>query len=361
MASDKKKKGVILLDRNKFDYYGDNLPNILRYNFSLEIARDLEIINKEQLNIQIKSFIETNKISPSIITIVLSRDICFEKDLTDPQKPEEGTEVQNFLDSIPFENTSVKLQKLEKGYKVIVANKDFYEAIKTAFEKLGFVVNSVVPGFILEKEIGSKKDLDPELSRYLINKSELIKKESLLGNIDNLSSNQKQNKNQAKKPVNIRLIILVGTFTFLIIVLIIVFIKSQDQNGTSSIKNKTLTSNTVKISPKLTSKIQPTNEKTSSLSADFKEKDVKIQVVGESNSSSKIVKLRQQLTEAGFINIKFENSTNTNSTKTVIIFNKNLSQNLREKITIEIKKISPETIIQENNDTEFDVTIVLEK
>ena len=71
--------GIIYLYKNGLVLYDSKAKRIFQLGFRPEIARDLEIINSDQLKLDIKSFVESNRIVPIPLIMVVSHDMFFEK------------------------------------------------------------------------------------------------------------------------------------------------------------------------------------------------------------------------------------------------------------------------------------------
>lgn len=137
-------KGIIYCERNGF-YYQANDTAPVAYNFPPNVVANLEVLDREKLELDIKTFIQNNKLSPATLMFVLGHSVIFEKDFTDGDPNQQEIAIQKFLDNVPFEFTVSKSFPLNKGKKVIAANKDVCKTIKSAFEKEKFIVLHVVP------------------------------------------------------------------------------------------------------------------------------------------------------------------------------------------------------------------------
>lgn len=137
-------KTIVYVERSGFYYQGDGAAT-LSFAFPPDTVTNLEVLSRERLELLIRTFIQNNKLAPSIVIIVLGQSVYFEKDIVEGDESQQEIEMQQFLDNVPFEFVISKSFPLEKGQKVIAANKDLCKPIKTAFEKEGHAVVSVVP------------------------------------------------------------------------------------------------------------------------------------------------------------------------------------------------------------------------
>ena len=248
--------GLIYLQQDKFDFYQPAIGKIIEFGFVTEIIKDLEIINVDLLDNLIKVFVTNNKIVPGELVMVIADNACFIKDFILPSvssetktAPTDGKnpvvvpvirpkisedEIKSFIEHVPFENVLSKTFDLASGTKVIALNKDMYEAIKSAFEKLGFKINFVLPGVVFENNIGSVTVLNLAIANNMLTSADLVKEQNLLIKTNYVSENhdfKKQDepdstKKQPVKKSNKRLFLMIGIFVVLIIILVFVYLGS---------------------------------------------------------------------------------------------------------------------------------------
>ena len=236
--------GIIYLDKNGFTLYDSKTKGISQFNFKPEVAKDLEIISIDQLNLQIKSYVEANKITPGGLVMVISHNMLFEKDFAPLSKEQQEIETKKFLDNIPFENVSSKTFQLEKGHRVVAANSHFFESVKNAFEVLGFIVVTAIPS-VAFGNFGESLNL--EASKLILSKFVSLKQYNFLqdGQATNTSlSQQDTGEEKDVKTNNVKNnkknLIAIGIFVFLIVILsiiVFIFLSSQKSSGKAVIKS----------------------------------------------------------------------------------------------------------------------------
>ncbi len=209
--------GILLIDRNKLYFYEKGISSVFPLELPNSIVRDIEIIDQESLTAQIKSFVQTSKITPAKITIVLSQNMFFEKDF--PSNTPDS-DLQNYIEYIPFENISYKKLQLANGIKIIATNKNYYEGIILAFSKQGIMTTSVLPPNVFGKVI---QTLDSESIKLITARADLLKQYNLLTmaehtTIDNETETERETASHNKQ--NRRQFILIGVFIVLLLVLI---------------------------------------------------------------------------------------------------------------------------------------------
>ena len=238
--------GILYLAKNGLALYSEKTKGIFQLNFRPEVVKDLEITNRDQLNLNIKSFIDSNKIIPFPLIMIVSHKMFFEKDFPPLSKEQQVIETQKFLDNIPFEVIVSTAFGTEKSYKIVAANGHFIEGVRKAFEALGFAINIAIPA-IAFGNIG--EELNQVTIKIIFSKYPALKQYNLLKNEPEASSqsSQKESEKEVKdveseSKTNKKNLIAIAIFVLLIIILsIIVFFVLSSQNSSSK---KTSTANT---------------------------------------------------------------------------------------------------------------------
>lgn len=233
---------VIFLDRTGFLLYQTGIPNIWQFSFEEGLVSDLEVVDKDGLINVIWSFIQSNKIVPGDIIVVLSDSVVFEKDLTSQKSGQEGDnktaqadysikemqekEIQRFMENVPFEEVIAKVI----GGKVIVAtNKELLEAIIYPFKKLGCILEAVVPSFIYAQKTDFSQGLSQDIAQMVIRETNLLRfGNMLLGQQEAVQQPKEENDYKpAEYPINKtknpRQYVLLAVFIILLGVLAVVY------------------------------------------------------------------------------------------------------------------------------------------
>lgn len=368
---------IIFLDRNGFIIYQDTLSNVWQFPFSQDLVQNLDIVNKEQLVNSIGSFIQTNKIIPSSLIIILSDSVIFQKDLTFQQKnPEEGlspdktinkhptdfgnkeqqeNEIKNFLDTVPFEEI---LAKVVNNTKIVAANKELLEAVAYPFKKMGCIVHAIVPSFMYQQYIDFSGGLNQDIAKIILQQTDLLKLGNMLTGQQTTEAQQdlhtQPQKEPKEKPNNLRQLMLIGIFLILFIGLVIVYLtlgKTPQTPPSSSAP-----------SPTAVLPLQPTNSPEASVSPpEVDLKTIKITIVGNKETEILVNILKNLLTKSGFQNVATKDSTNPIPAKSSVLFSKSVTDDARQKAIVEIKKIFPDILVQESQDIESVITIIVGK
>jgi hypothetical protein len=228
--------GLLYLAKNSIALYDEKTKGIFRLNFLPLVVKDLEIINRDQLGLNIKTLVESNKIIPSALIMVVSNNMFFEKDFPPLSKEQQVIETQKFLDNIPFEDIVSKAFGTEKVYKIVAANGHFIESIRKAFEALGFAINIAIPA-IAFGNIG--EELNQVTIKIIFSKYPALKQYNLLKNEPVIKQQPSQQEPEGEKhdetnneKNNKKNLIAIGVFVLLIIIIsIVVFFVLSSQSS----------------------------------------------------------------------------------------------------------------------------------
>ncbi len=217
MNFSKKSEALFYIDKNK-GLFLTNVPK--SKSLELDIPKNafshLEIVSTEKLTEFIREFLKNKKIEPMNVFILLGKNTTFEKDISGIPASDRHSEINKFLDIVPFEETQSKTFKIQKKEKIIVVNKNFCQEINNIFEEEGFSVLAITSVSTLEEIIPKLKDEFSLLA--LLNKTNIIKQYSLISSSEN---RERSYTNYMSSFKNTRLVILTGIFVILLIILFI--------------------------------------------------------------------------------------------------------------------------------------------
>lgn len=226
-----KQKAVLYIDRNRIDLAVQGSDSICSCNITNNLVQDLELQNEVELEKLITTFITQNKISPSYFVTVLSHNVLFEKDIVNLTGSQAESVHFEFVGNVPFENTISKMYKTANGFRTVVMNNDYYLSVKTALIKLGFIADAVIPDFILGQEIAQKSSLDLSTVKFVLQKFDSLRQQSLISQENTVQKNVEQSPVlQNNDPKKSQLPLLLGVFGILIIILIIVVLMQPSNN-----------------------------------------------------------------------------------------------------------------------------------
>lgn len=224
METTKRVTGVLYLDRTNFIYIDTSVGGLVQFQYPLEVISDLEVLHEDELFNQVSTLIQTNKISPTQVVIILATGLLFEKKIpvqTDPL--ENGKIIEKFIETVPFESVSFTKLPVTDGIQVMAANTNFFTSMKDAFQRQGFQIMSVFPIDVFQEDITNGIQVDSAVR--ILGKVDSLKQYNLLQKDDVILPSEKKTEMmpQDKKSKN-RLYIMGGIFLGLILILVIMLL-----------------------------------------------------------------------------------------------------------------------------------------
>ncbi|MBI2430985.1 MAG: hypothetical protein HYV39_03145 [Candidatus Levybacteria bacterium] len=214
---------VLYLQRKGFYYYPSGIEGGCSFVFPVKAVRDLDVVNRGELDQAIQVFIDKNQLSPKAFIIVASESVVFEKDYLGIMEEQKQSVAQLFSESIPFENIIAKTFSIENGVKVIAINKDLCLALKEIFEAKKFTVEAISPSIVLGTTLKEEDTgLYPDSVHLLFEKYSFLKENGFTIDITKSSptANPYYSKKTGDNQRNRKLIVLMG-FLFLVVVMLI--------------------------------------------------------------------------------------------------------------------------------------------
>jgi len=227
---------IVLLTRNRLEFFDPSQKKVFPFVFPQNLVSDMEIINKNELESQISLFINYYKINPDPIIILLAKDICFELEIPDTNEANMENQINNFLYYLPFEESIHKIYKQTKGYILSAVNKELVEIFKLIFSKSGFYVEGVIPSSIAGIDI---KTIDAPTAQFIMAKINQIKNQSMVETSPRLGT--KPTPEKKVFGMN-RVFIFLAVFLVLLLLLLIMLYKQSlpQKKPTTSINPLTI-------------------------------------------------------------------------------------------------------------------------
>ncbi|OGH22460.1 MAG: hypothetical protein A3F31_05440 [Candidatus Levybacteria bacterium RIFCSPHIGHO2_12_FULL_38_12] len=224
---DKNSLIIGFLQRNLLVVFGTEINGVLTVDLKEDLVKDLEVIDKNKLENQIKVFAANFKLPPCNIILVLSEAVIFQKDIIGVNQNEIDSYIQDFLDNIPVETVSSKLFPIENGVKIIAVNRQLYEVIGKTFQSLGFSVLSIIPEILLDKKIVEEQTgIDTDTTSFL-NNMDYIKSNTIWSQTIQLKSSLPAlsvKKEKTSEHTGKRMYVFLATFVFLLFSLIVMLL-----------------------------------------------------------------------------------------------------------------------------------------
>lgn len=378
--------GVLYLLRDRFQLYSPFLRQIVEFKFTSEMVLDLDVLNGELFEEQVKTFVTNGKIPPGDIIIVLSDNAYFVKDIasTPPpsaqsQKPGQQVpppppvsvkdlqpQIDLFVEHVPYENVVSLTLPLKNGVRVCAVNQDLFKTIIKGFEKAGFKVDYVLPGMVLGGGLSAKPVMDGSLATLAVQKAVALKQYNLLGKDPFAPMSKKateqvdevqQDLDNSKEPPKTnkkRLIMMVGVLALLLVVLVIVYVQSQQPPAgqPASALNPTQTPSVAAATTAPVPTETVTIEQTKVLS---------VQIVNASTAGPDAQTIRTALSKYTFKSVTTQTQNNVGTPNTIISFSLKTPQSVRNAVMEEVRKIKSDLTVQETQSGTNDITIIIGK
>lgn len=337
---------IISVSRAGLSVCGTQISGVVKMPFGPAVVKDLNVINLAELAAQIKALVETSKIPPSDLVVVLDAETYFEKQLTAETDEKLAGKVQEFVDSVPLASPSSKIFKVGDKYHAVVINRRLYESVRTAFEALGFAVKAVVPELVLGP-VGVGRTFDANACRLILKKMAYVTENSFVGvyHAEMDDSWISQNKKTAVRlAVGAILVAAVG------VSLVVWQTVAARQAAVARAKARS-----VRMAQQVLPSPVPTPTPVAvPATASAKLADLTVRVVNASGVAGEAQKVKEALGRLGFSNIEI--GTAVAREKTLTVFSSRVSQEDRKRVLAVVGGTS-----QENTQTQFDVLITLGK
>jgi hypothetical protein len=408
MANAKKVKGVLFLDKDKLEWYISSTEKVYSLPFTPAIIKNIDIVDPVALHTLITSFIQENKLPPAAFTLILNETVLFEKLIpakqpagkkvspggiiagpspiplhspgaipavqpvqqppailkppTTPIVPvppvpgqteeDEATQIQHFIESIPFEEVTATNVKTPEGTLVIGSNKALLMAINEAFEKNGFSIDSAIPATLFVKEVNISNGFTLEVAHQFLARSDAFKNHSMVieekkinePSVGTVSLGMPQRDGERK-----RLFALSGVFAVLIIIMVVFLFRMNAENAKVSQVPAPSAAPAVQAEP-------VTQVPSASTTATMKQiLPVKISLTRKNASLS--ARLQENLRLKGYSTISEEPGATGNTS--LVVFSESIPQDVQEEIVAIVMSFDGSAAVQFNQSPGMQILITL--
>lgn len=359
----KNQKMVLFLTPSQMVFFGSNIKNMAVLPLKPDALRDLEIVDKDVLGTQITSFIQTNKIQPANIVILLSSAYIFSKNFPPVSAQYTADQLKSDIDLfqnyVPFQNPLIKTITTPKGTTVLVANGDIFIDFKQIFEPLNFSVDAIAPLAMIDSSVGD--NFSPKIGQTALSKPDLLKQNGFSTqeylHADVPEETELTEEEEAKAKTNKSTFLLIGVFTLLLVVLGVMLYMQQLSNNKPATPNISVTP-TNAVVPTVPVSLTPTvTASTASATLTASDKSILIQILNGSGIPGQADQLKNELQNEGFTNIQTGNAPNVRLPKTLIVFSKKVSPTAREFISKKVEENFGDVSTQESETIQSDVVV----
>lgn len=231
MDGSRKLTSVFYVEAGKAWFYNAGISSPMLLEFPPDVFSNMEVVDRKKMEALIQSFLESYKIAPSSLVIILSPNVTFEKDLSSGAT--EAPEIQKFLDFVPFEEPVHKEFDFSGKKKIVAANKELLDVLEKSFRLRQFNVNGAYPLSFFQILIPSLKES--------LNFEAILTKLDDLKDYNFLKTSGIINKLPAEgAQKNKRLYVLLAVFGVLVLALVIIAYSTFSQAPSSPTPQKTL-------------------------------------------------------------------------------------------------------------------------
>lgn len=326
-------KYIIFLERQKLTLAGTDLAVPLTLEFPISIVQDIDVIDLESFNLLLGSFIETSKISPNDILLVVPPDIYYEKNISlSPDPTERQNQIDLFLQTVPFKNLIYKDYSLGSEPRLITLNKNFYEPIARFFEKSAFNIVAIMPLFVLEHFQLPLITFLPKEVKDIFQKYKIIEPYSFM-NTEDIDKIVTTEIHRPKEEVTKTTLILIGVFCLLFVVLLVYLLVIP------RLYKPPVPKNIAPSGPSPTSAVADIVTPTPTIFY-ISQENLRIKVINSSGVTNQAAKIKQSLISAGFKQIETLSSTVITASKNQINFSVSVSPESRKSIISVVESIA---------------------
>lgn len=336
--------GLLYLDANRIYLYDPN-RGVLSVDLVPTVVADLEVVDRQALKKFVGFIIDSNKLTPLRLTIIVAESLLFRKKIS--TGPSSEDEQKKFIASVPFEHVMWKMyEEQSQEQEVIATNGDLITAIREAFESRGWAVYIVVPTIFLGEATMTGRVPDAALSQSALKKLDSLKTHALTSvtETDTKEEGGISSKEEEKKPRSF-LTYLLPVLGVLIIILIIVFVMQFGATSPDAAKNPP-------AGPKPKTVATPTIAQITSLAA------IKI-LITENTPSSASAALKTKLQEEGVSNVTVVQNPGIRAPQASVSFSNSVAPALRTQITGVVTSVFPNASITAGGQTAYEVLITL--
>lgn len=337
---------ILLLTSHKLTIFDSFIGEGKSLSFPESAVKHLEIVNKEQLESQIKDFV--GNMSPQHGVMLLAKDVVFQKSLP---ASEENIDVKtaDFFGKVPFGADKKTLKKIEAGGQIYLfsTNLEFYKTIIECLVGDGWGIDQVVPVGVFPRLI-DKTSFSPEEIGDILDSKDVLEQSNFISNeefvVESAAKEEVASVNSNWKKI------------FLIVMCVVLVIGALGAGAYwySQFYAKSSENNKVEEIPKKLEEASPSATAVATLD----KSKLKLQVLNGSGIVGQAGGIKDKLAKAGFENIKTGNlpdkRLNASASFAAVV-----AKPEREEILKVLEDIFIKVDTEESSDSgEFDVHII---
>src|SRR5260221_1134503 len=145
-----KPKLLFYLKPGVLEIYSDQNEGSVNFVFSKEQVLHQEVVDNNNLIQSLTDFFQSLELKNLETIIFISAELLYIKQFPFEQTGVERSKVEEFIDSVPFDNAQISTIEIsgENSLLVIAANRVLYQKIMEIVESFGAKVETVVPQIV---------------------------------------------------------------------------------------------------------------------------------------------------------------------------------------------------------------------
>ena len=348
-------------------FYGMQMEQPFPVDIPVTAVRDLEVLNRDQLNTIIETFLTSGGITGGSLIMVLSNTLLFEKqivqDLSD-EKRRAGA-IKEFIDNVPFEQVAYLSYPVQTGVGVMATNEELFIAIKKAFERKNVQVHLIVPVRAFGDIQVAQSGLDAQTAVFFMQNADQVKQFAFHATIPPIVEaaytggstpppSSKKNSTNGKKEKT-KLPIYLSVFGFLIFVLVVMLVITNQPSATKP--TTTVANANEAAAPADGAPAVSPAQSEASTSAGLELATVRIQIQAPASQRARVDAIVTQLTGAGYTTVDVAEAPAAPAT--ILLLDKSkLTAAQRAAIADEMKSYVTEFTVQEVDEAPYAVQVV---
>lgn len=342
-------RSFIYLKNNSLKFFSSE--QILQLKFPQGLLEIQEETGRDQLNQAVASFVSENQIQTQKVIFILAEELLYQKNLplNDPGITDESYQI--FIKRVSFEPNKISKLKVyqEDSLYLIATSKELYLSVKETLEKIGWVVENVLPVTVLGKEF-TETGLTYEALEHLFKQIKFVNKYDFL----KVDEEKAVKISRAIKPVvaknrsghkYLKYIFPIVTILFFSVIFFLLFLSSSKSNN--GVKMQTVVDlPTLAPSPPPVSTLTPLSKEV-----------IRIMILNGSGIGGQAGKLKSRLEGLGFRSIETGNIEKKTGTS-VVYFGSNFQAEMAGEIKKELEKTLGKMVEETTKSAELDVLVI---
>jgi len=366
---------IIFFDRSKVYFLPAKANDFLTLEFKEDVLKDLDIKNKEVFSAVVSQLIKENKVVPSKVAIVFSKNAMFSQELNQENKEiSEEDQAKDYLQLVPFEDTCVKIFKYGKLKKIVVVNCDLYESLIETLATMEFEVDIVLDQESVEF-VTRTEGFNLEIANEIVNSSDRFKSYNFLTGVRDrprleITASAKSPDKEGKK--SNRMVYLGLVFFVLLLVLLFLLIWQQQQTNSISAQpvnylqteTRPVKQNAVENSVEesaLSEIITPKETQSATPAAKIDLTKVTVKILNGSGVARQADEIKDALIALGFEKIETGNASKVTVQKTLVVFSPDIPDQIRTQVLDVLAKFDDDYSVQENIELNKELLITTAK